>query len=157
MYLCHTWINDLIVQNMSLYEHLCCQSQCYFASPTLLPPQLRTKVSFTAVLGTSCKWQFLHINRQFNNTNDKRGINGNGLTLWQAHQSLYRSFCYVELHSPVLSKELAVRIKIKPLTRQQAGLTELQLSCTKIDYFKIHCTRQEEIAIVFWDSREPFT
>lgn len=50
--------------------------------------QVRTKVSFSAVLGTSCKWQFLHINRQFNNTNDKRGINGNGLTFWQANQSL---------------------------------------------------------------------
>ena len=24
--------------------------------------------------------------RQFNNTNDKRGINGNGMTFWQANQ-----------------------------------------------------------------------
>ena len=88
---------------------------CFFFFPS--PYQVRTKVSFTTVLGTSCKWQFLHIDRQFNNTNDKREINGNGLSLWKANQSLQRSFCYAKLYSSVLSKALAVRIKVKPLTR----------------------------------------
>lgn len=79
--------------------------------------QVRTKVSFIAVLWTSYKWQFLHINRQFNNTNDKRGIENNRLIFWQANQNLQRRFYTARLYSPVLSEAWGVRIKIKPLTR----------------------------------------